>query len=102
MAPMCSGGMSMRDALVRLVGLAVDLAQEHLRAAHLQLEALAAHLLDEHRELQLAAAPDLEGLRRVGRAGPRCETLPRVSFSRRALSWREVRYCPRARTGARC
>ena len=33
-----------------------------------QLEALAAHLLDEDRQLELAAAADLERLARLGRA----------------------------------
>ena len=56
-----------RDALVRLVDRAVDLAQQHLRARHLQLEALAAHLLDQHGQLELAAAAHLERLRRLGR-----------------------------------
>ena len=53
-------------ALVRLVDDAVDLVQEHLRARHLELEALAAHLLDEDGQLELAAAAHLE---RVGRRG---------------------------------
>src|SRR5205085_12292374 len=44
-----------RDALHRLAALAVDLLRQHLRLADGQLEALAAHQLDEHRELQLAA-----------------------------------------------
>ncbi len=54
------------DALDRLVPLAVDLARQHLRLADRELEALAAHQLDEHRELQLAAALHLP---RVGARG---------------------------------
>ena len=50
-------------ALERLVALAVDLADDDLGPAHLQLVALAAHRLDEHRELQLAAAGDLDAHR---------------------------------------
>ena len=34
---------------------------------HGQLEALAPHLLDEHGELELAAAADLEGIAGLGR-----------------------------------
>ena len=55
-----------RQALDRLVELAVDLAGDHLRLADGQLEALAAHHLDEHRELQLAAALDLPGVGALG------------------------------------
>ena len=51
------------DALVGLLDGAVDLVEEDLGARDLELEALAAHLLDEHRKLQLAAAAHLE---RVG------------------------------------
>ena len=55
------------DPLVRLLDLAVDLAQQHLGARRGQLEALAAHLLDEDGQLELAAAADLERLARLGR-----------------------------------
>ena len=55
-----------RQPLDRLVQLAVDLARDHLRLADRQLEALAAHRLDEHRELQLAAALDLPGVGPLG------------------------------------
>ena len=56
-----------RDALVRLVGLAVDRAQDDLGPADLELVALAAHLLDQDRQLQLAPAQDLVRVGRVGR-----------------------------------
>ena len=56
-----------RDALDRLVHLAVDEARDDLRLADRQLEALAAHLLDEHLELELAAALHLPGVRPLGR-----------------------------------
>ena len=46
--------------LDRLEGLAVLLAQNHARAADGELETLAAHVLDQHCELQFAAARDLE------------------------------------------
>ena len=55
-----------RQALDRLVADAVDLADDDLRLADGQLEALAAHDLDEDRELQLAAALDLPGVRALG------------------------------------
>ena len=55
-----------RHPLHRLVDLAVDLAGDHLRLADGELEALATHRLDEHRELQLAAALHLP---RVGAVG---------------------------------
>ena len=59
--------MSIDEALDRLVQLAVDLARHDLRLADGQLEALAAHRLDEHRQLQLAAALHLPGVRPVDR-----------------------------------
>ena len=55
-----------REPLDRLVQLAVDLARDHLRLADRQLEALAPHRLDEHGELQLAAALHLPGVAAVG------------------------------------
>ena len=57
-----------REALDRLVPLAVDLARDDLGLADGQLEALAAHQLDEHRELELAAALHLPGVGPLGRA----------------------------------
>ncbi len=56
-----------RHPLDRLVADAVDLADDDLRLADGQLEALAAHDLDEDRELQLATALDLPGVRALGR-----------------------------------
>ena len=55
-----------REALDRLVGLAVDLAGHDLRLAGGQLEALAAHHLQQDDELQLAAALDLPGVGPLG------------------------------------
>ena len=55
-----------RHVLDRLVDLAVDLAGDDLGLADGELEALAAHHLDEHRELQLAAALHLPGVGAVG------------------------------------
>ncbi len=52
-----------RDSLDRLVPLAVDLPDEHLRLADRQLEAFAPHDLGKHRELQLAAALHLPCVR---------------------------------------
>ncbi len=56
-----------RDALDGLVQDAVDLARDDLRLADGELEALAAHLLDQDRELELAAALHLPGVGRLGR-----------------------------------
>ena len=78
-------------ALERLVALAVDLAEDDLGPAHLQLVALAAHRLDEHRELQLAPAGDLDDVGRRRCRSMRIDTLPSTSRSRRSRRWREVR-----------
>ena len=51
--------------LDRLVFLAVDLLVDDVRAGNLEFVILAAHLLDEDREVQLAAAGNLEGVGRV-------------------------------------
>ena len=56
-----------RDPLVRLLGLAAGLVEDDLGAADGELVALAAHLLDEDGQLELAAAADLERVARVGR-----------------------------------
>ncbi len=56
-----------RHALDGLVDLAVDLARHDLRLADGELEPLAAHLLDEDGELELAAALHLPGVGRLGR-----------------------------------
>ena len=64
--PTYSSGMS---TLIRSTGshtLAVDLARDDLRLADRQLEALAAHQLDEHRERQLAATLDLPHVGALG------------------------------------
>ena len=50
---------------LHLVAVLVVL-DEHLRLGHLELIALAAHVLNEHGQVQLAAAADAEGIRRVG------------------------------------
>ena len=55
-----------RQPLDRLVHLAVDLAGEDPGLAGGQLEAFAAHQLQQHDELQLAAALDLPGVRPLG------------------------------------
>ena len=54
-------------ALDRLVDLAVDLARDDLGLADRQLEALAAHQLDQNGQLQLAAALHLPGVGPLGR-----------------------------------
>src|SRR2546422_675312 len=54
------------ELLVRLLGLAVDLLEDHLGPRHLELVAFAAHRLDEDREMELAAAAHDERVRGVG------------------------------------
>jgi hypothetical protein len=54
-------------ALHRFTDLAVDDLGEHLGLADGQLEALAPHHLDEHRQRQLASALHLEGVGSPGR-----------------------------------
>ena len=56
-----------RDTLHRLVHLSLDDAGHDLRLADRELESLTSHLLDQHRELQLAAALHLPHLRPLGR-----------------------------------
>ena len=58
------------EPLDRLVDLAVDLAGDHLRLADGELVALAAHLLDQDRQRQLAAALHLPGVGTLGREDP--------------------------------
>ena len=56
-----------REALHRLVQLAVHLAGDDLGLADGELEALAPHHLDEHRELELASALHLPRVGTLGR-----------------------------------
>src|SRR6185437_3889250 len=52
--------------LERLVDLAVDDLRQHLRARYGKLIAFAAHILDQDRQVQLAAAGDSHDIRLVG------------------------------------
>ena len=54
------------DHLDRLVTLAVDLVEDHTRLADGQLVALAAHVLEQDRQVQFAAPRDLENAVLVG------------------------------------
>jgi hypothetical protein len=56
--------------LQRLVGLAIDRPKNHFRAAHLNLEALAPHRLDEDGQLQLSPTGHFDDLGRTGRPDP--------------------------------
>src|SRR5215216_4433688 len=58
------------DRLVRLLEPPVDGAGDDLGPRHLQLVALAPGLLDQHGQLELAPALDLEGVGRGGRDHP--------------------------------
>ena len=64
--PRKSSGTSIETRSSGSQMVAVDLAGQHLRLADGQLEALAAHGLHEHGELQLAAALDLPGVGALG------------------------------------
>ncbi len=59
-----------RDRLHGLVQHSVDLPGDHLGLADGQLEALAAHGLHEHRQLELAAGVHLPCVGPFGREGP--------------------------------
>ena len=63
------------EVLDRLAALAADGLVQHLGLADLQLEALAAHGLDEHREVQHTAAVDHEGIGRQARLHAQREVL---------------------------
>ncbi len=51
-----------RQLLVRFADDAVVFMEDHFGPGHLQLVALAAHRLDQHRQLQLAAAGDQQAV----------------------------------------
>ena len=74
--------------------LAVDLAGDDLRPRDLELVPLAAHRLDQDREVQLAAAGDGEDVRPGSVGSTRRERFVSSSRSSRSRSWREVEYCP--------
>ena len=82
------------DAVDRLVHGAVDLPGQHPRLADGQLEALAPHHLDEHGQLQLAAALRPPTCRGARWAATRMLTLPTSSASRRFLTSRAVSDVP--------
>ena len=65
--PTYSSGTSIARRSTGSLALAVDLLRQHLRLADGELEALAAHQLDEDRELELAAALHLPRVRPRGR-----------------------------------
>jgi hypothetical protein len=77
----------------------VVLCIDHARARNAQLEAFAAHRLDEHAQLQFAAAGDLEASLSA-LAVTRMATLPSASFSRRSRITRLVTLSP-SRAGQR-
>ncbi len=68
--PTCSSGTSMTRPLERLVAVAVDLADDDLGPADLQLVALPAHRLDEHGQLELASPGHLDDVGRAGLVDP--------------------------------
>ena len=88
-----------REPLDRLVQLAVDLARHDLRLSGGQLEPLAAHRLDQHGQLKLAAALDLPGVApvRVDHGSPRSRPLCSTSPAPGARSGA----CPTARQAAK-
>ena len=88
--------------LHRLVELAVDLPGHHLGLAHGQLEALAAHGLDQHGQLQLAPALDLPGVGPLGGADPQRDVADQLGLeAAEDLAGGELA-CRRCRPAARC
>ena len=65
--PRYSSGASTETRSTGSCTCAVDLPRHDLRLADRELESLAAHLLDENRQLELAAALHLPRVRRLGR-----------------------------------
>src|SRR5665811_940417 len=70
-----------REALERLVDLAVDQAGNHLRLADRHLVALAAHLLDQDGQRQLTTALHLPGVGRLGGQYPDRDVADQLSFN---------------------
>ena len=64
--PRKSSGTSIESRSIGSWTTAVDLARHDLRLADRELEALAPHRLDEHGELELAAALHLPGVGALG------------------------------------
>ena len=83
------------ETLDRLVHAAVDLARDHLRLADRELEALAAHQLDEHRQLQLAAALDLPRVGALGVAHPQRDVADQLLVEPRRGPGARSAWCPR-------
>ncbi len=67
---------------------------DDFRAGDEDLEAFAAHLLDEDRDLHFAARLDFKVTGGVGVGRLRIETFVRVSRTRRSRTWRAVRSLP--------
>ena len=67
------------ERFVRLHGLAVDVLEDDLRARQRELEAFAAHVLGEDREVQLAASGDFEA---VGHGRSRARAARRLCAAR--------------------
>ncbi|MCI1754667.1 MAG: hypothetical protein LKM31_01960 [Sphingobium sp.] len=69
-------------------------AEQHARAADAELEAFAAHRLDEHAKLQFAAPGDFEAVL-VGAFGDADGDIDSASRIRRSRIMRLVTLCPR-------
>ncbi len=78
----------------RLHQLAVDALGDDLGLADGKFETLAAHHLDQNRELQFAASHHLERVGALGFLARVMETLVSSSLSRRSRRLRDVTYCP--------
>ena len=91
-----------RQPLDRLVELAVDLAGQHLRLPGGQLEALAAHQLQQHDQLQLAAALHLPGVGALGVVDPDRDVADQLGVEPVADLARGQLARPRCRPAARC
>ena len=78
-----------RERFVRLARLAVDFLDDDARPRHRELVAFAAHVLEQHAEVQLAAAEDAELVRdrrSPRRAARRCAA-PRAAAARESGGW---------------
>ena len=90
------------EILDRLHDLAVDFLGDDVGARHLQLEAFAAHHLDQDRELQLAAAEHLHLLGRFGRLDPDRDVAEQLALETILDLTRGDELSRRGRTSARC
>ena len=86
----------------RLDHAAIDRFGDDVRARHLQLEAFAAHHLDEDRQLELAAPDDLDLLRGIGRLEANRHVAEKLAIQPIAAAVATSRTALRGRPSATC